>query len=78
MPTSTIYEINKAGVKGYDSSGHKFGIFHGQIKGVEPTAMGCAIILDDGTRIKMMMGHNRLETMLLASRMIAGQDKKQA
>jgi hypothetical protein len=68
MPSTVITRADERGITGYDSNGVRFGVFHGQIADLVKTPMGCAMILETGEHIPMMMCYNRLGKILKDSK----------
>lgn len=73
MPTNVITSITKQGIKGYDRFGIQFGLFHGQISGVEKVPDGCRIRIDTGEIIPLDMCYNRVSVMLKDAKAAAAQ-----
>ena len=64
MPTNVIISADTHGIKGYDSNGELFGIYHGQIGGLEKVPSGCRIRLMTEEAIPLDLCYNRVGSIL--------------
>lgn len=51
------------GVKGQDLRGVPFGVFFGQVEGVQKRVYGCEVILRTGETIKLSIGYDRAKAL---------------